>query len=410
MTQLILDLFKICQVRNVPPYLCSSLSVREAALCDSIFDHHENTLSASNRFNRLHLLVSSLRKIFGSSHMDFCFAAQIFSGYYHGQTPSIARFVSHLEKSESHSEALHEADFLYFTINVIRRLSCERLPGFDVGDEQLESLVLLALQCTGRNKHVIPSKLTEQIVRAQRHLLKCWGPSYVNFCRAEMYYEPQFYIPKLSKRETVIHDALQSLEREALSSECFFREWGSDILVSLYFFSRIASDRVGEYCLKVAQYIGQRWTEIHSYDSKNWSSEDVLYYNEALFALDRLGFNCSELRREVSQNAHRWNIHQYSGLELGESVTFDGLNSLMIWSFFFRGTGIAVQGSSEEAVELMCREAVLSLDTKVIRTGDTFLCTFTKPFIRLKMTLLELSKRNVTSSLIAFLRAPHGVA
>jgi len=298
--------------------------------------------------------------------MDFCYAAQIFCGYHHGQVPSIACFVSHLEKSESLSEALHEADFLYFIINSIRRISCECLPRFDVGDEQLESLVLLALRCTGRNKYVMPSKLTEQIVRAQRHLLKCWGPSYVNFCRAEMYYEPRFYIPKLSKRDTVIHDALQCLEREALSSECFFREWGSDILVSLYFFSQIASDGVGEYCLKVAKYVGQRWIEIHSCDSKNWSSEDVLYYNEALFALHRLGFNCSELRHEVSQNARRWNIHQYSGLEVGESLTYDGLNSLMIWSFFFRGTGMAVQGSSEEAVESMCREAVLSLDTQVI--------------------------------------------
>jgi len=98
------------------------------------------------------------------------------------------------------------------------------------------------------------------------------------------------------------------------------------------------------------------------------SREDILFYNEALYALQRLNIHRPNLENHVLCVAPNWSIHEYVGNErMGNfhNMSYDTLNSLMIWSFFFRGTGAQVRGTSKEDVDAACAVAVEALENMV---------------------------------------------
>jgi len=256
----------------------------------------------------------------------------------------------------------------HLAIKVIRTIEWQSLPRFDIQPAKIGMFTLLGeklLELVPVLRITETSTVHEEVLtRTLAYLLSHWGPTYVNFCCAELYYDPA-RTPKLTERSTIIHDALEYLEREVLACDTFFSEWGSDILVSFYFFSINAQGRTREYCLQATKRVATHWLQMHKTFDASMLPEDILYSNEALYALKRMSFDIGGLENCIRSAAPRWHLYDYIGISKTTPLSYDLLNSVMIWSFFFRGTEMKVEGICEEAVENMCTTSVESLEREV---------------------------------------------
>ena len=186
----------------------------------------------------------------------------------------------------------------------------------------------------------------------------------LQLCLTELERNPND-IPRLTERSVIIHESLQYLEREVLTCDTFFREWGSDILVSFVFFYLNAHGRIREYCFEAAHRIAGRWLKLHQNFDQPLYREDILFLNEAVYAMKTLEIDVKHLEDALSSVASKWHLNEYIGLTQAASLTYDMLNSAMIWAFFFRGTGIEVGGISEKEIDEMSNAAVKSLECEV---------------------------------------------
>ena len=186
----------------------------------------------------------------------------------------------------------------------------------------------------------------------------------LQLCLTELERNPND-IPRLTERSVIIHESLQYLEREVLTCDTLFREWGSDILVSFVFFYLNAHGRIREYCFEAAHRIAGRWLKLHQNFDQPLYREDILFLNEAVYAMKTLEIDVKHLEDALSSVASKWHLNEYIGLTQAASLTYDMLNSAMIWAFFFRGTGIEVGGISEKEIDEMSNAAVKSLECEV---------------------------------------------
>jgi|TARA_Y100001954_G_C15825331_1_gene611936 hypothetical protein len=308
-----------------------------------------------------------MRRLLGGSHSDFCAALDVLS---HEEA---ARKIVVQDNRVEGTRLPRDTVLVYECImKSIRQIARGNLPSFSIARESMPKLVALAKRLLDKTQSFIAhtdNDLTTpaSMYDALNHLINFWGPSYFNFCAAEVYYDIAT-VPQLSERHVIIYESLRYLEKEVLACETFFREWGSDILVSFFFFSKNARGRMKEYCLHASQRIGEHWLKMHTeHFGASLTREDILFFNEGLYALKRLNFNVEELEALISSTASKWRLNEYIGTKLINSskFTYDALNSAMIWAFFFRGTGARVDGTSEETVNEMCDLAVKSLECKV---------------------------------------------
>jgi len=322
-----------------------------------------------------------MRRLLGGSHSDFCAALDVLS-YEEPARKSVVQ-----DNRVKGARLPRDTVCLYECIvKSIRRIEYGTLPSFAIARESIPKLVALTewlLHETHSSIAHSDNDLTTAVSMydALNHLINFWGPSYFNFCVAEVHYNVGT-VPQLSERHAVIYESLRYLEKEVLACESFFREWGSDILVSFFFFSTNARGRMKEYCLQASQRIGEHWLKMHTeHFGTSLTREDILFFNEGLYALKRLNFNVEELEALISSTASKWHLNEYIGTNLMSSakLTYDALNSAMIWAFFFRGTGACVDGTSEETVNEMCDHAVKSLQCKVCKKHSHALCVLIYP-------------------------------
>lgn len=342
--------------------MCTSLSKKDLAY---VRIRVEGNIPGHGSFDLyvFYSIIVCLRRVFGGSHGDFCFAMDILACS--DPKENLREYCQiYFSNTTLDSDALS-----HLIIKAVRANACQSLPSFKVGkvqEWQLISFVERNLMTEPRYQHCSQSySVTRDTIRATLgNLLDVWGPSYIDFCQAALHFSPD-RIPTMTERSILLHESLQYLEREVLACESFFREWGSDILVSFFFFYLNARGRVQEYCFQASYRIGVRWLEVHQQLDGPFSREDVLFLNEALYALKRLEFNVNELETLISNLAPKWHLNEYVELRQA-SPTYDALNSVMIWSFFFRGTGMKVLGISEEEVNQLCAASVKSLSCEVI--------------------------------------------
>jgi len=362
LNELLLAISGICVARGEAPYICTSLSMVELEFIKcSVEDHLSTSFNVRPSLHDIYSTIVSMRRVFGSSHMDFCLALSHTVEASHANFPSVNSCASMPWNYDTRS-------LCHLAIKVIRTIEWQSLPRFDIQPAKIGMFTLLGeklLELVPVLRITETSTVHEEVLtRTLAYLLSHWGPTYVNFCCAELYYDPA-RTPKLTERSTIIHDALEYLEREVLACDTFFSEWGSDILVSFYFFSINAQGRTREYCLQATKRVATHWLQMHKTFDASMLPEDILYSNEALYALKRMSFDIGGLENCIRSAAPRWHLYDYIGISKTTPLSYDLLNSVMIWSFFFRGTEMKVEGICEEAVENMCTTSVESLEREV---------------------------------------------
>ncbi len=371
LNELLLAVSGICVARGRAPYICTSLSMVELEFIKRLVEDQLSTsLNVRLNLHDIYSTVVSMRRVFGSSHIDFCLALSHTEASY-ANFPSANSCASVPSNYDARS-------LCHLVIKVIRTIEWQSLPRFDIQPAKIGTFNLLGeklLELVPVLRITETSTVHEELLtQTLAYLLSHWGPTYVNFCCAELYYDPAS-TPKLTERSTIIHDALEYLEREVLACDTFFYEWGSDILVSFYFFSMNARGRTREYCLQASKRIATHWLQMHKTFDASMLREDILYSNEALYALKRMSFDIGGLENCIRSAAPRWHLYDYIGISETTPLSYDLLNSVMIWSFFFRGTEMKVEGICEDAVENMCTTSVKSLEREVgIFTFFKILC------------------------------------
>jgi len=361
--QLLFRLFALSLSRGLHPYICTSLSVSDIRfLARELYSKDRQHIL----FTEIFSIILSMRRIIGSSHRDFCFALDIFTRSSTQTLPSSVEIGRYDEKVHG--------KLLKHIVNCTRMIEVTKLPRLRLLEE-ITIKTSLALEREARDQEevtrlIVPTQeALKQVRLAIIRLIHNWGCSYIGFCLADMHYAPIPALPRLTTRNIIVYMALEYLEQEALSCEPFFREWGSDILVSFYFFALSSKGRIQEYCFQASQRVANQWLKVHADNEITFQSrEDILFYNEALYALQRLNIHRPNLENHVLCVAPNWSIHEYVGNErMGNfhNMSYDTLNSLMIWSFFFRGTGAQVRGTSKEDVDAACAVAVEALENMV---------------------------------------------
>lgn len=354
----------ICSSRCDEPYICTSLTKTDLTYVRRSVEYNIPVYASFNLYGFYSIIVC-LRRVFGGSHRDFCFAIDKLACL-----DTLENF-RECHEFQFSSTKVDEDALTHLIIKAVRANACQSLPSFNVGKLQVRKLICfveryLQTETDSVSQHFgFSYSVTSDTIQATlRHLLELWGPSYVDFCRAAAHFSPD-RIPTMTERSILLHESLQYLEREVLACESFFREWGSDILVSFFFFSLNARGRVQEYCFQASRRIGVRWLDMHQNLAGSLSREDVLFLNEALYALKRLELSVNELEDLISSLAPKWHLNEYVEFRRA-SPTYDSLNSVMIWSFFFRGTGMKVLGTTEEEVNQLCAATVKSLSCEVM--------------------------------------------
>ncbi|OUS41992.1 hypothetical protein BE221DRAFT_142726 [Ostreococcus tauri] len=152
----------------------------------------------------------------------------------------------------------------------------------------------------------------------------------------------------------IVSDALEFLERETLRRRAFFEIWGSDLLVTFYFFREITSGIIQEKANNMLYRFVRMWMEQTAGVTSISSLEDFLFYNEGYYVLHRLGLKHPTLWHHIRRSASVWKAHlpeylhlrPYSCIEddkcSSPNVKFDQLSTAMVWSFFLREYVVAL--------------------------------------------------------------------
>ena len=178
---------------------------------------------------------------------------------------------------------------------------------------------------------------------------------------------------RLGSRERAVCAGIAYIYREAFLSEAFFKEWSSDLLMTIWLFSDAAPGGPSrELSTRAARRVAQHWLDLNGEMPINARSEDVLFYNQGLFVLSRMNVAHDRLRAQISEHAARFTSHWYHRLDPtkpetyrrpgdeDKSTSFDKLSSALIWSFFLEATGLQneITGATAEDIRRLCETEV----------------------------------------------------
>lgn len=163
----------------------------------------------------------------------------------------------------------------------------------------------------------------------------------------------------------LVVEGLKFIEREALRRDTFVKIWGSDLLATFLFFREISTDVVRQVADQILHKFATIWLSQNSAVCRIQSIEDFLFYNEGCYVLRSLGMEQAKIRGGIEHFASRCNlqISDYLGLRTkpgtdgvkhpNKAFRFDQLSTAMVWSFFLRGNGLQIDGTSSRDIEDM---------------------------------------------------------
>ena len=170
----------------------------------------------------------------------------------------------------------------------------------------------------------------------------------------------------------LVLEGLKFIEREALRRDTFFKIWGSDLLATFLFFREISTGLVHQVADQILRKFAIIWLSQNSCVRCIESFEDFLFYSEGCYVLHSLGMEKAEIRGKLEYFASMFNsqISKYLGLRTKPGVAgvehpnkplkYDQLSTAMVWSFFLRGNGLQIDGTSSQDIThmLMCYGAL----------------------------------------------------
>ena len=153
-----------------------------------------------------------------------------------------------------------------------------------------------------------------------------------------------------------------------IDDDVFFNEWGSDVLVTLYFFMEISCDDViVDICERNLNIGVKKWQILNSCLQFSAGGEDIKYLLEGIFILYKLSRKHAKLRRQIYAKINRLHsstllsINKQNKLNTLSKSKASELNDDMVWSFFFRENGVHIENGSEIDLDIRCRTNNTSL-------------------------------------------------
>jgi len=203
-----------------------------------------------------------------------------------------------------------------------------------------------------------------------------WISSVLNLCKIPRYSPPKDsniskssdFSHVFSSRRRAILKGLSFIVSK-INDDVFFNEWGSDVLVTLYFFMEISCNNViVDICESNLNSGIQKWQTLNSHLEFCAGPEDVKYFLEGIFVLYKLSRKHVKLRKQIyakinrlhsstlltinRQNNKANNLHETKAMELNDD---------MVWSFFFRENGVHIENGSEIDLDIRCHSMNASL-------------------------------------------------
>ena len=204
-----------------------------------------------------------------------------------------------------------------------------------------------------------------------------WISSVLNFCKIPRCSSPvknsntskssDFSLAFSSRRRAILNGL--SFIASKINDDVFFNEWGSDILVTLYFFMEIScDDDIVGICESNLNIGVEKWQILSSCLQFGAGPEDIKYLLEGIFVLYKLSRNHAKLRKQIYAKINR--LHSSTLLSINKQnnktntlhKTKDKeLNDDMVWSFFFRENGVHIENGSEVDLDIRCHTKNASL-------------------------------------------------
>jgi hypothetical protein len=204
-----------------------------------------------------------------------------------------------------------------------------------------------------------------------------WISSVLNFCKIPRCSSPvknsntskssDFSLAFSSRRRAILKGL--SFIASKINDDVFFNEWGSDILVTLYFFMEIScDDDIVGICESNLNIGVEKWQILSSCLQFGAGPEDIKYLLEGIFVLYKLSRNHAKLRKQIYAKINR--LHSSTLLSINKQnnktntlhKTKDKeLNDDMVWSFFFRENGVHIENGSEVDLDIRCHTKNASL-------------------------------------------------
>ena len=204
-----------------------------------------------------------------------------------------------------------------------------------------------------------------------------WISSVLNFCKIPRCSSPvknsntskssDFSLAFSSRRRAILNGL--SFIASKINDDVFFNEWGSDILVTLYFFMEIScDDDIVGICESNLNIGVEKWQILSSCLQFGAGPEDSKYLLEGIFVLYKLSRNHAKLRKQIYAKINR--LHSSTLLSINKQnnktntlhKTKDKeLNDDMVWSFFFRENGVHIENGSEVDLDIRCHTKNASL-------------------------------------------------
>lgn len=242
---------------------------------------------------------------------------------------------------------------------MLRKMANNLMPYFHTLNKWEMSVILAAMV----DEFNINIRLTETstqriypdtIQKIIKICIRCWGESNDGFIKAEKYFlcKNVLQICKVDAREKILLCELESIFTSLGEEEKFFREWASDILVSLHFFAQVSNGRIRKFCHVSAQRLSVKWNHHHHDIHKNMCCQDILFYNEGCYGSQHYVSHNVCIRKKIIKKVTSWELQDFFGINLSDSFhpssipRYDDLNSVLVWAFFFHGNGIHLKDSS----------------------------------------------------------------
>lgn len=292
--------------------------------------------------------ILTLRALFGGTASDLQSAIQLCSKY--DNYMNIDEKLYYLGWSWQHMR------FLFYTLHKISNRSS---PRFHFLNKWELSIVLTAIEdefTSNFDKNTSAQKFcTDSVQELMKVCIQFWGESTEGFLKAEKYYLAKnlLQLCKVDAREKILIHELEYIVTSLTSQDLFFGKWGSDVLVSLHFFAEVTNGKIRDFCTFSANRLAIKWAHHHQEIQYNISCQDTLFYNEGCFGLQYYSPPPHLIiRKKILKKLTKWNLHDFFGIDLNVKShlacmpRYDDLNSVLVWSFFFHGNGIHLQGCS----------------------------------------------------------------